>query len=342
MTAFEHAESLIAKALGALKADGTLPSDLALPPNEVEFPRDPTHGDLASNAAMVLAKAARMKPRDIAEALKAQLEGEPVIDRIDVAGPGFLNLTFKPSFWQDVIREIERQGADYGRASQGYKGKVNVEYVSANPTGPMHVGHCRGAVFGDALANLLAFAGYEVTREYYINDAGAQVDVLARSAFLRYREALGEEIGEIPAGLYPGDYLIPVGEALAQEFGDTLKDRDEADWLPIVRERAISAMLAMIKEDLAALNIHHDVFFSEASLKQNGRDRVAEAIEALRAKGLIYKGQLPRPKGHDEDEWEEREQVLFKSTEFGDDIDQGIAEIGWLLHLFRFRHRLSL
>lgn len=326
MTAFEHAESLIAKALGALKADGTLPSDLALPPNEVEFPRDPTHGDLASNAAMVLAKAARMKPRDIAEALKAQLEGEPVIDRIDVAGPGFLNLTFKPSFWQDVIREIERQGADYGRASQGSKGKVNVEYVSANPTGPMHVGHCRGAVFGDALANLLAFAGYEVTREYYINDAGAQVDVLARSAFLRYREALGEEIGEIPAGLYPGDYLIPVGEALAQEFGDTLKDRDEADWLPIVRERAISAMLAMIKEDLAALNIRHDVFFSEASLKQNGRDRVAEAIEALRAKGLIYKGQLPRPKGHDEDEWEEREQVLFKSTEFGDDIDRALQK----------------
>ncbi len=326
MTAFEHVESLIVKALDAMKADGTLPADLAIPAIEVEFPRDPTHGDLASNAAMVLAKPARMKPRDIAEALKAKLSDAAIIDEIEVAGPGFLNLTLKPSFWQHVVREIDKQGEQYGRAAPGSRGKVNVEYVSANPTGPMHVGHCRGAVFGDALANLLAFAGYEVTREYYINDAGTQVDVLARSAHLRYREALGEDIGQIPEGLYPGGYLKPVGEALAKEFGDKLLGRDEVDWLPIVREKAIIAMLAMIKEDLAALNIHHDVFFSEASLKQNGRDRVAEAIEALRSKGLIYKGQLPRPKGHDEDEWEEREQVLFKSTDFGDDIDRALQK----------------
>lgn len=326
MTAFEHVESLIVKALDAMKADGTLPADLAIPAIEVEFPRDPTHGDLASNAAMVLAKPARMKPRDIAEALKAKLLDAAIIDEIEVAGPGFLNLTFKPSFWQQVVREVDKQGEQYGRAAPGSRGKVNVEYVSANPTGPMHVGHCRGAVFGDALANLLAFGGYEVTREYYINDAGTQVDVLARSAHLRYREALGEDIGQIPEGLYPGGYLKPVGEALAKEFGDKLLGRDEVDWLPIVREKAIIAMLAMIKEDLAALNIHHDVFFSEASLKQNGRDRVAEAIEALRSKGLIYTGQLPRPKGHDEDEWEEREQVLFKSTDFGDDIDRALQK----------------
>ena len=326
MTAFEHVETLIVKALEAMKADGALPADLSLPAIEVEFPRDPTHGDLASNAAMVLAKPARMKPRDIAEGLKARLEGEAVVEKIDVAGPGFLNISFKPSFWQDVIREIDRQGASYGRVAKGAKAPVNVEYVSANPTGPMHVGHCRGAVFGDALANLLEFAGYDVTREYYINDAGTQVDVLARSAYLRYREALGEDIGAIPEGLYPGDYLKPVGAALAEEFGDKLKGQSEADWLPVVRARAITAMLAMIKEDLAALNIHHDVFFSEASLKSDGRDRVAEAIAALKAKGLIYEGQLPKPKGHDEEEWEEREQVLFRSTQFGDDIDRALQK----------------
>lgn len=326
MNAFEHVETLIAKALGAMQADGVLPGDLDLPPLDVEFPRDPTHGDLASNAAMVLAKRARMKPREIAEQLKERLGGEEIVDRIDVAGPGFLNLTFKPAFWQDVIGQIERDGMDYGRAEHASKGKVNVEFVSANPTGPMHVGHCRGAVFGDALANLLEFAGYDVTREYYINDAGSQVDVLARSAFLRYREALGEDIGAIPEGLYPGEYLKPVGAALAEEFGGKLKDSDEGDWLPLVREKAIAAMLAMIKDDLSALNIRHDVFFSEASLKENGRDRVSEAIAALEAKGLIYTGQLPKPKGHDEDDWEEREQVLFKSTDFGDDVDRALQK----------------
>ncbi len=326
MTAFEHVEILIANALKAMQKEGALPADLKLPALEVEFPRDPTHGDLASNAAMVLAKAARMKPRDIADKLKEKLAGEAIVEKVEVAGPGFLNLTFKPAFWQDVLRTIEKAGAGYGRAKPKSKGKVNVEYVSANPTGPMHVGHCRGAVFGDALANLLAFAGYEVTREYYVNDAGAQVDVLARSAFLRYREALGENIGEIPQGLYPGDYLKPVGEALAKEFGGKLKDRDEVDWLPVVRAKAIAMMMDMIREDLAALNIRHDVFFSEAALKAKGRDRVAEAIGALRDKGLIYKGQLPKPKGHEEEEWEEREQVLFKSTAFGDDIDRALQK----------------
>ena len=326
MSAFEHVESLIASALSAMQHEGELPRDIAVPAIEVEFPRDPTHGDLASNVAMVLAKPARMKPRDIAEKLARRLAAEPLFVKADVAGPGFLNLTLKPSFWQGVVRSVLAAGDGYGRAAACSKGRVNVEYVSANPTGPMHVGHCRGAVFGDALANLLAFAGHDVTREYYINDAGAQVDVLARSAHLRYREALGENIGEIPAGLYPGDYLKPVGAALAKEFGRKLVGAPEAEWLPVVREKAIAAMLDMIREDLAALNIHHDVFFSEASLKSGGRDQVQAAIDVLSSKGLIYSGQLPRPKGHDEDEWEEREQVLFRSTEFGDDIDRALQK----------------
>lgn len=326
MTAFEHIEALIAHTLEAMQKEGELPRDIALPAIEVEFPRDPTHGDLASNVAMVLAKPARMKPRDIAEKLSRRLAADPLLAKVDVAGPGFLNLTLKPSFWQGVVRSVLAAGEGYGRAAAGSKGRVNVEYVSANPTGPMHVGHCRGAVFGDALANLLAFAGHDVTREYYINDAGAQVDVLARSAHLRYREALGEVIGEIPSGLYPGEYLKPVGAALAKEFGKALVGKPETEWLSVVREKAIAAMLDMIREDLAALNIHHDVFFSEASLRSGGRDQVQAAIDVLSAKGLIYSGQLPRPKGHDEDEWEEREQVLFRSTEFGDDIDRALQK----------------
>ena len=241
MNAFQHVGALIAKALGGLKASGGLPPDLDMRSIEVETPRDPTHGDLASNVAMVLAKPAGMKPRDIAEKLKVALELESEIARVDIAGPGFLNLTMVPAFWHRVVRAILDEGKDYGRSDIGRGAAVNVEYVSANPTGPMHVGHCRGAVFGDALANLLAFAGYDVTREYYINDAGSQVDVLARSAFLRYREALGEDIGEIPAGLYPGDYLKPVGAALAEKYGDKLKARSEEDWLPTVREAAIAA-----------------------------------------------------------------------------------------------------
>ncbi len=326
MNAFQHVEGLIAQALEGLLAEGRLPAGLALPKVEVETPRDPEHGDLASNIAMVLAKAARMKPRDIAEMLKAKLEGTDDIIGVEVAGPGFLNLRLAPSFWQGLVAAILKEGERYGRSDLGKGNRVNVEYVSANPTGPMHVGHCRGAVFGDALANLLAFAGYDVTREYYINDAGSQVDTLARSAHLRYREALGEDIGKIPEGLYPGDYLKPVGEALAKEHGRALVDKPEAEWLAPVRAKAIAMMLDMIRDDLAALNIRHDVFFSEASLKADGRDQVKAAINALSAKGLIYTGQLPKPKGHEDEEWEEREQVLFASTQFGDDVDRALQK----------------
>lgn len=326
MDVFVDIESRVAAALEALKAEGALPADLPTAGIEVETPRDPTHGDLATNAAMVLAKPARMKPRDIAEKLQAKLSGADGIEAVTVAGPGFLNLTLKPAVWQGLVRTILQEGQDYGRSTSGKGKTVNVEYVSANPTGPMHVGHCRGAVFGDALANLLAFVGYEVTREYYVNDAGGQVDVLARSVFLRYREALGDDIGEIPAGLYPGDYLKPVGEALAKEHGRSLIDMPEVRWLPIVRRFAIDRIMPTIKDDLAALNIRHDVFFSEASLTGDGADKVKAAIDALRAKGLIYKGRLPRPKGHDDEEWEDREQTLFKSTEFGDEADRALMK----------------
>jgi arginyl-tRNA synthetase len=323
---FADIESRVAAALEALKAEGELPADVPTSNVEVETPRDPTHGDLATNAAMVLAKPARMKPRDIADKLQAKLSAVDGIDNVSVAGPGFINLTLKPAIWQSLVRAILEQGGEYGRSSLGKGKTVDIEYVSANPTGPMHVGHCRGAVFGDVLANLLAFVGYGVTREYYVNDAGGQVDVLARSVFLRYREALGEDIGDIPQGLYPGDYLKPVGSALAQEHGPSLLNMPEERWLPIVRTFAITEIMPMIKEDLAALNIKHDVFFSEASLTRGDTDKVKEAVAALRAKGLIYEGRLPRPKGHDDEEWEDREQTLFKSTEFGDEVDRALMK----------------
>ena len=315
----------IVSALEALQREGALPAGLDFANVEVSPPRDAAHGDLASNAALVLARAAKMKPRDIAEKLAEKLRAQPDVETVDVAGAGFLNLRFAPSFWQAVVTTILKNGAAYGRVDLGHGERVNVEYVSANPTGPMHVGHCRGAVFGDALASLLAFVGYDVTREYYINDAGAQVDMLARSAFLRYREALGEDIGEIQAGLYPGDYLKPVGAALAQEHGHTLLNFPEERWLPIVREAAIAAMLAVIKEDLAALNVKHDVFFSERSLT-TGEDEIKATIDELRQKGLVYEGRLEKPKGHDDDEWEDREQTLFRSTDFGDDVDRALLK----------------
>ena len=315
----------IVSALEALQREGTLPAGLDLANVEVSPPRDASHGDLASNAALVLARSAKMKPRDIAEKLAEKLKAQPDVETAEVAGAGFLNLRFAPSLWQAVIAAILKQGAAYGRVDLGRGERMDVEYVSANPTGPMHVGHCRGAVFGDALANLLAFVGYDVTREYYINDAGAQVDALARSAYLRYREALGEEIGEIPAGLYPGDYLKPVGAALAKEHGPTLLNFPEERWLPVVREAAIAAMLAVIKADLAALNVNHDVFFSERSLT-TGEDEIAVTIEELRRKGLVYVGRLEKPKGHDDNEWEDREQTLFKSTDFGDDVDRALLK----------------
>jgi arginyl-tRNA synthetase len=326
MNPLAHIEARIAAALERLKADGTLPADLDTSGTDVEPTKDASHGDLASNAAMVLAKPARMRPRDIAEMLKAALADEPTIARAEVAGPGFLNLTLAPAAWQGIVGEVLAAGADYGRSDLGKGVEVNVEYVSANPTGPMHVGHCRGAVFGDALASLLDFAGWKVTREYYINDAGAQVDVLARSAYLRYLEAMGEEVGDIPEGLYPGDYLIPVGEKLAWEHDTVFRTLTETDWMPFVRRFATDEMLAMIKQDLAALNVRHDVFFSERSLTTGNRDEVAETVAELRAKGLIYEGRLEKPKGHDAEEWEDREQTLFRATDFGDDVDRALMK----------------
>jgi arginyl-tRNA synthetase len=292
----------------------------------VEPPRDATHGDMATNAAMVLAKDAGKKPRELAESIAAKLRADDKVASVDVAGPGFINLSLKPHVWGEELRLVLEQGTEYGRSNIGKGEKVNIEYVSANPTGPMHVGHGRGAVFGDALANLLAFTGYEVTREYYINDAGAQVDVLARSVFLRYREALGEDIGAIPEGLYPGDYLKPVGGALAAEHGAKLSAMKEAAWLPFVRAKAVAMMMDGIRDDLAALNIRFDVFFSERSLIESKGDEVAATIEGLRKSGEVYEGRLPPPKGGNVDDWEDREQTLFKSTDFGDDVDRPLKK----------------
>ncbi|MGJ5071988.1 arginine--tRNA ligase [Bradyrhizobium oligotrophicum] len=293
----------------------------------VEPPRDPSHGDMATNAAMVLAKEAKAKPRELADAIAERLRADELVAKVDVAGPGFINLTLQPTVWAQALGTILREGPAYGRVAPAPGApKVNVEYVSANPTGPMHVGHCRGAVFGDALCSLLQFAGRDVTREYYINDAGAQVDVLARSAFLRYREALGEDIGAIPDGLYPGDYLKPVGQALAAEHGDKLKAMPETEWLPIVRDKAITMMMAEIKDDLAALNIRHDVFFSERSLIAGATNKVADTIEFLRERGDVYEGRLPPPKGAPPEDWEDREQLLFRATAYGDDVDRPLIK----------------
>jgi arginyl-tRNA synthetase len=326
MNAHALVQSRIVAALEALQHEGALPPGLDFAATEVAPPREAAHGELASNAAMVLAKPARLPPRAIAEKLAAKLAAAPDIAKVEIAGPGFVNLTFAPRFWQAVLAQVLKQGAEYGRSDVGLGERINIEYVSANPTGPMHVGHCRGAVFGDALANLLAFMNYDVTREYYINDAGAQVDSLARSAYLRYREALGEEIGAIPAGLYPGDYLRPVGQQLAAQHGRALLSVPERRWLPLVREATIEAMLGAIKDDLAALNIHHDIFFSERSLTACGHDEVKATIDELRAKGMIFEGRLPKPKGHDEADWEDREQTLFRSTAFGDDVDRALQK----------------
>jgi arginyl-tRNA synthetase len=310
----------------ALAADGTLPAGIDLARVVVEPTKDAAHGDMATNVAMVLAKEAKAKPRDLAEAIATRLRADPLISSVEIAGPGFINLTLKTSVWADALRAVLRDGEAYGKSRVGADEKVNVEYVSANPTGPMHVGHCRGAVFGDALASLLAFAGYDVTREYYINDAGAQVDVLARSAFLRYREALGEDIGAIPEGLYPGDYLKPVGTALAAEYGDRLLKQSEAEWLAAVRSKSIAMMMAMIRDDLAALNITHEVFFSERSLIDGNTDLVAATIDFLRAKGDVYEGRLPPPKGAPVEDYEDREQTLFRATAYGDDVDRPLLK----------------
>ena len=280
-----------------LKKQGELPGDLQLTGIEIQEPRDPSHGDLASNAAMALAKRAGRKPRDIAELVVEKLSADADFARLEVAGPGFINITMTDGIWQRLVGQVLEMSGDFGRSDLGKGRRVQVEYVSANPTGPMHIGHCRGAVFGDTLSNLLAFAGFDVSREYYVNDAGAQVDKLGQTAYLRYREARGEDIGEIPEGLYPGDYLKPIGEALAQTYAGKLEEMGADDALPIARQAAIDTLLDEIKDDLTALNVRHDVFFSEQSLTANGRDEVAEAIASLRAKGLIYEGRLPKPLG---------------------------------------------
>ena len=313
-------------AVEALARAGAFPTPPDLSRIVVEPPREASHGDLATNAAMALAKDAGKKPRDLAEAIAAELLKRPEITKAEVAGPGFINLTLDPAVWRSSLADAIRAGAGYGRGDIGAGKPVNVEYVSANPTGPMHVGHCRGAVFGDALANLLVFAGFAVTREYYINDAGAQVDALGRSAYLRYREALGENVGAIPEGLYPGDYLKPVGEALAAEHGKAFLGKPESEWLPVVRAKAIAMMMDMIRDDLAALNVRHDVFFSERSLIDGPKDLVGRTIEELRAKGEVYEGRLPPPKGGALEDWEDREQTLFRSTAFGDDVDRPLKK----------------
>ena len=291
----------------------------------VEPPRDPGHGDLSSNAAMVVAKPLGKNPRDVAVALAEHFKSDPDVTSVEVAGPGFLNFRLDEPVWHRILKSVDTLGAEYGRSDLGRSEKVNVEYVSANPTGPMHVGHTRGAVFGDALASLLAYVGYDVTREYYINDAGGQVDVLAQSAFLRYREALGAVI-DIPKGLYPGDYLKPVGAALAAEFGESLLSRPEAEWLPLVKERVLAAMMDLVRADLANLGVKHDVFFSELTLHGRGGD-IDLTLQWLRDEGLIYQGTLERPKGisHD-DEWEDREQTLFRAKDFGDDTDRALVK----------------
>lgn len=326
MNIFADFHETVAGILAALPETASL-AEAARGRFVVEPPRDASHGDLSTNAAMVTAKDAGMKPRDLAEKIAAALKGVAGVTAVEVAGPGFINIRLDHAIYNDVLRSVLTEGEAFRASTLGKGAKVNVEYVSANPTGPMHVGHCRGAVYGDALANVLAATGHEVTREYYINDAGAQVDVLARSAFHRYREALGEDVGPVPEGLYPGDYLQPVGAALAAQYGDRLKAMPEVEWLPLVRDAAIDAMMEMIRDDLAALNIRHAVFFSERSLHQGpGGGAVGAAIADLRARDLIYEGRLPPPKGQLPDDWEDREQTLFRSTEFGDDVDRALVK----------------
>jgi arginyl-tRNA synthetase len=325
MNIFGDFEQRVGEALARLSERGTIPRGIDLARVAVEPPRDPSHGDLATNAAMVLAKEAGLPPRALAETVAADLRDDPRVARAEVAGPGFINVALRPAVLHDVLRRAVLAGRDFGRSGQGAGKAVNVEFVSANPTGPMHVGHGRGAVFGDALANLLAFAGYEVAREYYINDAGAQVDTLARSAFLRCREALGEAI-TIPEGLYPGDYLVPVGAALVQRHGRALLEMPEAAWLPLVREAAIAAMMDLIRDDLATLDIRHDIFFSERSLAAGPDHLIALTIADLRARDLVYEGRLPPPKGQPSEDWEDREQTLFRATAFGDDVDRPLLK----------------
>jgi arginyl-tRNA synthetase len=328
---FKIFENIVKKHLQSFDLDGL--NETILGRIAVEPPRDSAHGDLAINAAMVLAKPLGLNPRELAGRLSEALKNEANVTSADIAGPGFINLRLDPSFWTDHLAQMIASGSSYGSGEFGIKSdgnprKVNVEYVSANPTGPMHVGHCRGAVVGDALANLLAFAGFDVTKEYVINDAGAQIDVLARSVELRYHEALGEDIGEIPQGLYPADYLVPVGEALAKEFGEKLKAMSESERMELLKDRAIDAMMALIKDDLQLLNVHHDVFFSERTLHvvDGNKSKISEALDVMRAGDFVYDGRLPPPKGEVPEDWEDREQTLFRSTAVGDDMDRPLIK----------------
>ena len=324
MNIFKNFQNNVKEIILSLSDNDKLPKNLDLQNVTAEAPRDISHGDIATNAAMVLVKQAKMKPRDIAEMIAAGLRDIDIVDNVEIAGPGFINIRLRSSFIQSQVKSILKQGFDYGRSTLGDGEKVNVEYVSVNPTGPLHVGHCRGAVFGDALSTLLDHVGYDVTREYYINDAGGQIDVLARSTYLRYLEAIGETVDEIPEGLYPGEYLIPVGKALAEKVGDKYQSLPESDWLYEVRSFATDAMMDLIREDLNTLDIQHDVFFSELSLHENGG--IQKGLEQLEEKGLIYTGVLEPPKGKLPDDWEERPQTLFKSTGFGDDVDRALKK----------------
>jgi arginyl-tRNA synthetase len=323
MNLFADIRTQVIANLNAMVEAGQLPEGLTFDNVTVEPPRDASHGDMATNAAMVLAKPAGMKPRDIAEALAARLGADARITSVEVAGPGFLNLRLSPSLWQGVVAAVLKAGTDFGRSTMGQNKKVNVEYVSANPTGPLHVGHTRGAVFGDALASMLDFVGYDVTREYYINDGGGQVDTLARSVYLRYLEAHGQEVA-FPEGTYPGDYLITTGEALKAMVGDAYVGKGEDVWLQDIRLFATEAMMDLIRSDLAQLGIKMDRFFSEKSLYGSGL--IEQSIKSLDEKGLIYQGTLEPPKGKLPEDWEAREQTLFKSTEHGDDVDRPVQK----------------
>ena len=324
MTLYARFATHLDRALDALESEGALVAGVPRSAVTVEPPRDPAHGDLATNAAMVLAKGAATNPRALAELLVTKLGALDEVASASIAGPGFINLRLVEQSWREELQAITDLGKDYGRSTMGAGKRVNVEYVSANPTGPMHMGHCRGAVVGDALASVLEYAGYAVTREYYVNDAGGQVDVLARSVHLRYREALGENVGDIPEGLYPGDYLVPVAQKLATEYGDRFVGKPESEWLAQFREAAVAAMLVMIREDLALLGIHHDVFSSEAAVQKAKKPEAAEAT--LRARDLVYDGMLEAPKGETPDDWEPVMLPLFRSTGYGDDQDRPIRK----------------
>ncbi len=324
MNLFSEYRSRIVQAVDELCSSGVLPKDLDTSRVSVEPPREAEHGDLATNAAMVLAKQAGLKPRDLAEHIAEKLRADAQVTGVEIAGPGFINIRLEPAAWRAVLAEVLAQGDAFGASEFGAGKKINIEYVSANPTGPLHIGHARGTVFGDALASLLEKAGFEVCREYYINDAGAQVDALARSVYLRYREALGETIGEIPEGLYPGDYLIPVGQALAARDGDRWITAPEEEWLAPIRQFAIDAMMDLVRDDLATLDVRHDVFTSERSLVEAGR--VDDVLENLKARDLIYTGVLEPPKGKKPDDWEPRPQTLFRATDFRDDVDRPLKK----------------